>query len=75
MSEVLGTLYRCIIDLSIGLLPVAPGSASRLLDAMGVPPEDRSFASLEHGGPGNPDHVLEQPVPVFPRLELTEEAA
>ena len=76
MSEVLGTLYRCIIDLSIGLIPVAPGSANRLLDAMGVRHEDRTFAWMADGSPGNlTGHVLEQPTAVFPRLELAEEAA
>ncbi len=67
MSEVLGTLYRCIVDLSIGLIPIAPASANRLLDSMGFPPNDRTFNWIAHGNPGNP--VIELPVPIFPRLE------
>jgi len=76
MAAVLGTLYRCIIDLAIGLLPVAPGAATRLLDAMGVPTAERSFPALAEGGAANPaGHVLEAPQPIFPRLELPEEAS
>ena len=32
------------------------------------------LAWLEHVAAGNPSHVLAQPVPIFPRLEMPEEA-
>ncbi len=74
MTEVLGTLYRCIIDLAIGLIPIAPTSANNLLDAMGVAMTDRDFDWIANGNPGNPTaHVVEQPTPIFPRLELPAE--
>ena len=73
MAAVLGTLYRCIIDLAIGLLPVAPAAATKLLNAMGIPAEERAFPALAEGGAGNPaGHVLDKPEPIFPRLELPE---
>jgi methionyl-tRNA synthetase len=74
MAEVLGTLYRCIADLAIGLIPIAPASANQLLDAMGIAEEDRNFDWISSGNPGNP-HVISQPVALFPRLELPAEAA
>jgi len=76
MAQVLGTLYRCIIDLAIGLIPVTPDAASRLLDAMGVAADDRDYDWISGGSSGNPvQHRLEQPSPIFPRLELPEETA
>ena len=79
MSEVLGTLYRCILDLAIGLIPIAPTSANLLLDAMGLPEPDRNFDWIANGNPSNPanhvvpGHVISQPIPIFPRLELPAE--
>lgn len=76
MAQVLGTLYRCIIDLAIGLVPVTPDAANRLLDAMGVAAGDRDYDWITNGPSGNPvEHRLEQPSPIFPRLELPEETA
>ena len=72
MAEVLGTLYRCIADLAIGLFPIAPESAQRLLDAMGICETDRNYEWIATGNPGNP-HTIVQPVPLFPRLELSAE--
>jgi methionyl-tRNA synthetase len=74
MAQVLGTLYRCIIDLAIGIIPVTPDAANRLLDAMGVNAANRDYDWIGSGGSGNPEHYrLEQPSPIFPRLELPEE--
>ncbi len=78
MAEVLGTLYRCIIDLAIGLLPIAPMSAHRLLDAMGIAESDRNYDWIANGNPSlilPVDFALSQPVPLFPRLELAAEDA
>ncbi len=76
MNEVLGTLYRCITDLAIGLMAVAPTSANRLLDDMGIDPKDRTFDWLANGNPANPmNHRLSTPTPIFPRLELPAETA
>lgn len=74
MQQVLATLYICISDLAVAILPVIPASAARLLDQMGVPEDERSFAALR-----DPERYrrlaasgfkLEPPKPIFPRLEL-----
>jgi methionyl-tRNA synthetase len=76
METVLATLYICIAQLAVAILPVIPGSAGKLLDAMGMDPELRNFAAiggrwyspLAEGG-----FQLDQPKPLFPRLEMPSE--
>ncbi len=80
METVLATLYICIAILAVGIRPIIPGSADRLLDAMNVAPEIRTFDDiLSHwySPLAESDFRLAQPVPLFPRLELPadEEAA
>ncbi|WP_066652450.1 MULTISPECIES: methionine--tRNA ligase [Sphingomonas] len=76
METVLATLYICIAQLAVAIAPVIPGSAAKLLDAMGIAPELRTFEAigahwyspLAEGG-----FRLEQPVALFPRLEAPVE--
>jgi methionyl-tRNA synthetase len=80
MQTVLATLYICIAQLAVGILPIIPTSANTLLDRMGVDPALRTpegiashwYSPLADGS----GFRLEQPVALFPRLELqvTEEA-
>lgn len=78
METVLATLYICIAQLAAAILPVIPGSATRLLDAMGIDPALRTpqaigshwYSPLAEG-----DYRIAQPVPLFPRLELAAVAA
>lgn len=75
METVLATLYICIAQLAVAIRPVIPGSADRLLDAMGIAPELRGFEAI--GGHwysplAESDFRLAQPVPLFPRLEMPE---
>jgi methionyl-tRNA synthetase len=74
MTAVLATLYAAIADLAIAILPVIPASAARLLDQMGVPESERSFAALADAGRykrlAQSGFKLDPPKPVFPRLEL-----
>jgi methionyl-tRNA synthetase len=78
MTAVLGTLYQAIRDLAVAILPIIPASAARLLDQMGVPEEERTYAAL--GEEGRYDRLLasgfklEAPKPIFPRLELPAES-
>lgn len=77
MQTVLATLYICIAQLAVAIAPVVPQSAERLLDAMGIAPPLRSFMAI--GGHwysplAENGFRLEQPVPLFPRLELPQEA-
>ncbi len=78
MQTVLATLYIAIGQLAVAIKPMIPASADKLLDAMGIAPELRSYAAilthwyspLAEGG-----FQLEQPVGLFPRLELPAEEA
>lgn len=60
MHAVLGTLLRAIRKLAVTIAPVIPGSAAKLLDQLG--PE------------GDPAFRIAPPTPIFPRLELKEDA-
>ena len=76
MKEVLGTLFVCIRDLAIAIAPVIPESASKLLDAMGIPDTERNQNSLNddtwYVWLAESDFRLTQPAPIFPRLEMEE---
>ncbi len=73
MEAVLATLYACIAELAVAILPVVPTSATRLLDAMGIDGHLRTpeaiggdwYVPLAESG-----FALVQPVPLFPRLEV-----
>ena len=78
METVLATLYICIAQLAVAIRPVIPGSADRLLDAMGVVPDLRSVDGIRshwYSPLAENTFRLAQPVPLFPRLELPVEAA
>jgi len=82
MQTVLATLYICIAQLAVGILPVIPDSANTLLERMGVPRERRApgamgerwYSELADPKDGSAPFRLEQPTALFPRLELREEA-
>jgi methionyl-tRNA synthetase len=59
MADVLGTLVVAIRKLAEAVVAVIPASTKKLIDVID---------SGLHGG-------LDQPVPIFPRLELEEEGA
>jgi methionyl-tRNA synthetase len=77
MIAVLATLYVAIRDLAIGILPVIPAAAGRLLDQMGIGAEERSFASLadseSYARLAGSGFKLETPKPIFPRLDASSE--
>jgi len=75
MQTVLATLYICIAQLAVAVQPVMPGAMSRLLDAMGIAPELRTFAAIGshwYSPLAQSDYRLEQPQGIFPRLEQPE---
>jgi methionyl-tRNA synthetase len=56
--------------------PFTPDGASKLLDILGIPAEERAFATLGGGVRIKPGSVLPAPAPVFPRyVEPTAAAA
>ncbi len=76
METVLATLYICIAQLAVAIRPVIPASADLLLDRMGIDAELRSFegiASLWYSPLAESGFALDQPAPLFPRLELAAE--
>jgi methionyl-tRNA synthetase len=80
MRVVLLTLFVAVRDLAITIRPVVPSSADKLLDQMGIAADERDFAALRDSEWYQRLVVsgfrLQQPVGVFPRLEMpTEEGA
>ncbi len=86
MNEVLATLYVVITNLALAIQPIAPSSASRLLDQLGIPQGKRCFPVGEDGlwcvwndlswyhRLANSGFTLAPPTPIFPRLELPADA-
>ena len=65
-------------QLAVAILPVIPASAGRLLDAMGIAPDLRSYSAIQshwYSPLAESDFRLAQPVGLFPRLELPDEPA
>jgi methionyl-tRNA synthetase len=76
METVLATLCICIAVLAVGIRPIIPASSDRLLDAMGVAAELRTFEGILghwYSPLAESEFRLAQPTPLFPRLELPED--
>ena len=79
MKAVLQTLFMALRDLAIAIQPVVPVKAAALLDQLGIPTDERSYAAFYDGewfdrlvGSG---FTVAPPTPLFPRLELPSEEA
>jgi methionyl-tRNA synthetase len=73
METVLATLYICIAQLAVAIAPIVPDSAAKLLDAMGIAPELRTYAAIGshwYSPLAESGFRLAQPQGLFPRLEL-----
>ncbi|GAA4038339.1 methionine--tRNA ligase [Parerythrobacter jejuensis] len=79
MKAVLQTLYLAIRDLALAIQPVTPTKAAAVLDMLGIPAGERLYADLPDRGWFDAlvakGHVVEKPMPAFPRLELPEESS
>jgi methionyl-tRNA synthetase len=79
MKAVLQTLFVALRDLAIAIQPVVPGKAAALLDQLGIPQEERSYAALADSGWYNrlvaSGFAVAPPTPLFPRLELPADEA
>ena len=77
MKAVLATLFLCIRDLAIAIRPIIPASSDKLLDAMGVATDERDQSALEdvdwYRRLTSTQFRLDQPIPLFPRIEPQEE--
>ena len=78
MKVVLQTLFVALRDLAIAIQPIVPEKSASLLDQLGIPHGERSYSDLH-----DPDwysrlvgtgFTVAKPTPIFPRLELPEEA-
>ncbi|WEK47000.1 MAG: methionine--tRNA ligase [Candidatus Andeanibacterium colombiense] len=72
MRRVLATLCGCIRDLAVAVSPVTPSASTKILDALCIPADKRDFAALAED-PALHAIRVENPAPVFPRLELPAE--
>ena len=78
MMTVLATLYIAIAQLTVAIAPVMPESAGKLLDAMGIAPELRTFEGIRshwYSPLAESGYRLDKPQGLFPRIELPESEA
>jgi methionyl-tRNA synthetase len=76
METVLATLFICIAQLGVAILPVIPESSGRLLDQMGISQDVRTSTAIGshwYSPLAESDFRLSAPQPLFPRLELAVE--
>ena len=77
MRTVLATLYIVIAELAVAVSPVMPDAARKLLEAMGVAEHLRTFEGIRsswYSPLAEAHYRIDQPVGLFPRLELPQEA-
>ncbi|AKQ42299.1 methionyl-tRNA synthetase [Aurantiacibacter atlanticus] len=75
MEQVLATLYTCIAQLAVSVIPVMPGSMAKLLNAMGVENnlrDPQAIGSAWYPAMAQIGFTLEKPQGLFPRLDLPE---
>lgn len=75
MEQVLATLYTCIAQLAVSVIPVMPGSMAKLLNAMGVENnlrDPQAIGSAWYPALAQIGFTLEKPQGLFPRLDLPE---
>ncbi len=74
MKAVLQTVLAALRDLAIAIQPVIPGKAAALLDQLGIPVDERSYAALSdtewYARLVASGFTIAPPTPLFPRLEL-----
>ncbi|MEO1399531.1 MAG: methionine--tRNA ligase, partial [Pseudomonadota bacterium] len=74
MADVLWVTAEVIRQVAILAQPFVPESAARLLDALAVPQDQRSFTALA-AATNLGSVVIEKPEPVFPRFVEPEPTA
>jgi methionyl-tRNA synthetase len=73
MESVLATLFICIAQLAVAILPIIPSAAEKLLEQMGVPDDAKTFAGIGshwYSPLAESNFQIGQPNPLFPRLEI-----
>jgi methionyl-tRNA synthetase len=72
MATVLYVIMETLRHSAILYQPLIPGSANKILDALAVPNDERTFAHLDEQYRIKPGSPISQPTPVFPRIEVPE---
>jgi len=78
METVLATLFICIAQLAVAILPIIPVAAGKLLEQMGLPDDVKSFAGVGshwYSPLAESNFQIAPPQPLFPRLEMLSEDA
>ena len=78
METVLAVLYICIAQLAVAIAPIIPGSVKALLDRMGIADDLRTPAAIGshwYSALAESAFKIDQPVGLFPRLDLPVEPA
>lgn len=74
MKAVLQTLFMALRNLAIAIQPVVPAKAAALLDQLGIPESERTYAALADTAWFErlvaDAFTVAPPTPLFPRLEL-----
>lgn len=68
MNEVCYILLETIRYIGITLQPFVPQSASRILDQLSIPKDERNFRFLSKDYAIKQGAILTQPTPIFPRI-------
>ncbi len=78
METVLATLFICIAQLAVAVLPIIPDSAAKLLNQMGIPEDVRNYSKINshwYSVLAESNFKIAQPQGLFPRLELPSNIA
>ncbi len=73
MAQILYTAAEIVRQGAILLQPVAPNGSSKLLDALGIPDNERGFSALAQAGRLSKRCKIAPLEPAFPRLDLPDD--
>ena len=72
MATVLYVIMEVLRYSAILYQPLIPTSANKILDALAVPADERTFGHLDDAFRIKPGTSLSKPEPIFPRIEVPE---
>ena len=70
MNMVLSTIAECLRCLAIALQPFVPALSGKMLDTLNVDKKSRDLKFLNADYALKPDHKINEPKGLFPRLEI-----
>ena len=69
MKQTLYLLLEVLRYIAIMLQPFIPDATTTMLDQLNIPVKQRSFANLTKAFAIQPGAVIQEPKPIFPKLE------